>query len=87
MSKFWSTFVQDLEPYIPGEQPQNSVKLKLNTNENPYPPCSEVKRVINENAFQKLNLYPDPESIELKKDIAKYQKKNIEKKIVCKGSD
>ena len=87
MSKYWSNFVQDLEPYVPGEQPQKDVKLKLNTNENPYPPCSEVKKVINENAFQKLNLYPDPESIELKQDIANYHKLEINNVFVGNGSD
>ncbi|RYD83513.1 MAG: histidinol-phosphate transaminase, partial [Sphingobacteriales bacterium] len=38
MSKFWSQVVRELEPYVPGEQPQIDGLIKLNTNESPYPP-------------------------------------------------
>ena len=40
--RFWSSRIQDLEPYIPGEQPKDRVFIKLNTNENPYPPSPKV---------------------------------------------
>ncbi len=41
MSKFWSPFVKDLVPYVPGEQPKLSRLVKLNTNENPYGPSPQ----------------------------------------------
>ena len=42
MSKYWSTVVNNLTPYIPGEQPKENLSLKLNTNENPYGPSQKV---------------------------------------------
>ena len=42
MSKYWSAVVSSLTPYKPGEQPKDKILLKLNTNENPYSPSSEV---------------------------------------------
>lgn len=44
MSKFWSPFVKDLVPYVPGEQPKLSRLVKLNTNENPYGPSPQARR-------------------------------------------
>ena len=62
--------MKNLHPYIPGEQPKDRVYIKLNANENPYPPCKELldglKKEIS-NFPSKLSLYPDPDSNELKK--------------------
>ena len=58
MSKFWSHFVKDLDPYIPGEQPQSEIRLKLNTNENPYPPSPKVIEEIQNHGADRINLYP-----------------------------
>ena len=74
-------------PYIPGEQPkaQNQV-VKLNTNENPYPPSSLIRnRVLNE--IDKLNLYPNPKSTQLREAIARRHGLSSDQVIVGNGSD
>ena len=70
MSKFWSEVVQGLEPYVPGEQPKIENLVKLNTNENPYPPSPRVLEAIRTEAGARLRLYPDPESDVLRQAIA-----------------
>jgi histidinol-phosphate aminotransferase len=60
----------DLKPYVPGEQPKDREYIKLNANENPYPPSPEVKRTINGFDTGRLRLYPDPDSLELREAIA-----------------
>ncbi|MCR5400856.1 MAG: aminotransferase class I/II-fold pyridoxal phosphate-dependent enzyme [Treponema sp.] len=68
-----STRMNNLHPYVPGEQPKDRVYIKLNANENPYPPCREVieraSSFIRENP-KALSLYPDPDSLSLHKAIA-----------------
>jgi histidinol-phosphate aminotransferase len=59
-----------LVPYVPGEQPKIPDLVKLNTNENPYPPSPKVVAAITQAAQQGLQLYPDPESIALRQAIA-----------------
>ena len=59
MSRFFSERHLDLEPYVPGEQPKTQKFVKLNTNENPYPPLPEVAEAVREESA-KLNLYSDP---------------------------
>lgn len=65
--------MKNLHPYVPGEQPKNRVYIKLNANENPYPPAPEVIKATG--AFVKKNpmklaLYPDPDSLSLRASIA-----------------
>src|SRR3569832_1003723 len=60
MSKFWSDVVQQLTPYVPGEQPKLSNLVKLNTNENPYPPSPRAQEAIRREAGADLRLFPDP---------------------------
>ncbi len=64
----------NLHPYVPGEQPKDRVYIKLNANENPYPPSpkviSAVRSAVKSNP-EKLSLYPDPDSYEMRKAIAK----------------
>ncbi|MEP6826353.1 MAG: histidinol-phosphate transaminase, partial [Ramlibacter sp.] len=67
---FWSASVRDLVPYVPGEQPLGSNLVKLNTNENPYPPSPRVIDAITAAAQQGLQLYPDPESSVLRNCLA-----------------
>ena len=75
MSKFWSSVVSTLTPYVPGEQPKIADLVKLNTNENPYPPSPTViKAIIDElqKEGERLRLYPDPEAQVFKEAICHY---------------
>lgn len=69
MSKFWSALVRELSPYTPGEQPKIPGLIKLNTNENPYPPSARAIEAIQAAANEGLRLYPDPESVHLRQAI------------------
>lgn len=70
MNELWSDCIRGLEPYVPGEQPAVSNLLKLNTNENPYPPSPLVLKALQDTANADLRLYPDPEGKALKAAIA-----------------
>lgn len=87
MSKFWSPLVHGLTPYIPGEQPKNTQLIKLNTNENPYPPSEQVIGAIQSAAKDKLQLYPDPSSTELREVIAENFGLQLNQVFVGNGSD
>jgi len=69
-ASFCSPVVGRLVPYVPGEQPKIDKLVKLNTNENPYPPSPRVIAAIQMAAQQGLQLYPDPESTALRHAIA-----------------
>jgi histidinol-phosphate aminotransferase len=88
--RFWSPEVRELEPYVPGEQPKIQNLLKLNTNENPYPPSPKVveavQAVLHEQA-DVLRLYPDPDATALKQAIAKQQDIDVSQVFVGNGSD
>ncbi len=66
MSRFFSDTARGLTPYVPGEQPKDGSFIKLNTNENPYPPAPGVERVLRELAPDAVKLYPDPGALELR---------------------
>ncbi len=88
--RFWSPEVRELEPYVPGEQPKIQNLLKLNTNENPYPPSPKVVEAVQavlENSADVLRLYPDPDASALKQAIAKQQNVAVENVFVGNGSD
>ncbi|MDK9710653.1 histidinol-phosphate transaminase [Acidaminobacter sp.] len=72
MKNFLSQLALGLEPYIPGEQPKDKKYVKLNTNENPYPPSEKVEAAIHSVPMDQLRLYPDPESTDLRVTIADY---------------
>jgi len=61
--------MKKLNPYVPGEQPQDRQYLKLNTNENPYPPSPQVKELMGNLDADRLRLYPDPLAIKLREKI------------------
>lgn len=87
MSKFWSQVVRELEPYVPGEQPQIDGLIKLNTNESPYPPSPKVIDLMTRDAIDRLRLYPDPNSKKLKDTIANYYGVKSAQVFVGNGSD
>lgn len=72
MSRYWSKLVQELDPYVPGEQPKDQRYVKLNTNECPYPPSAQALAAIHAAADATLRLYPDPNADLLKETIATY---------------
>ena len=87
MSQFWSRIVHDLTPYVPGEQPKVQNLIKLNTNENPYPPSEQVIQTLKSVADDKLKLYPDPNADALKQRIADYFGVTRQQVFVGNGSD
>lgn len=87
MSRFWSPFVKDLVPYVPGEQPKVSDLVKLNTNENPYGPSPLALAAIKAAADDSLRLYPDPDGSALKQVIARYYGVTPEQVFLGNGSD
>lgn len=86
MSKYFSSRFASLEPYVPGEQPQDMSYIKLNTNESPFDPPKEVVPVIRE-AARSIRLYSDPESNELRQAIADYYGLEPENVMATNGSD
>lgn len=87
MSKFWSPFVKDLVPYVPGEQPKLSKLVKLNTNENPYGPSPKAIAAMQAEVGDSLRLYPDPNGDRLKRAVADYYDVAPEQVFVGNGSD
>ena len=87
MNKFCSKLIKQLSPYIPGEQPKNQALIKLNTNENPYGPSPKVLAALKLGVSDKLKLYPDPESTELRESIAKFYNVRSSNIFVGNGSD
>ncbi len=88
--RFWSPAVRELEPYVPGEQPKIQNLLKLNTNENPYPPSPKVVEAVQQvllNQADALRLYPDPDATALKQAIAQQQGVDVTQVFVGNGSD
>lgn len=70
MNRYWSELARGLAPYVPGEQPSRGILVKLNTNENPYPPSPGVVRAIAAVGADRLRLYPDPQSSRLRTALA-----------------
>lgn len=85
--EFWSPRIRALEPYVPGEQPRIAGLVKLNTNENPYPPSPAALDAIQRAAGETLALYPDPESLLLREAIAQRHGLQTSEVFVGNGSD
>lgn len=86
----WKNNIRKVEPYVPGEQPDAEGMIKLNTNENPYPPAPGVEKAISSMAAEdaaKLRLYPDPDSKELIGELAKFYGLDKKQLYVGVGSD
>jgi len=79
--------VRRLEPYVPGEQPKNRSVVKLNTNENPYPPSPRVAEVLAAYDLDRLRRYPDPVFTELRAFLAERHGTTPERVFVGNGSD
>lgn len=87
MKEFWSARIRDMVPYVPGEQPRGKKLIKLNTNENPYPPSRAVLEALRQAADGDLRLYPDPESTSLRQALAAFHDLRPEQVFVGNGSD
>ncbi|NKQ12185.1 histidinol-phosphate transaminase [Pseudomonas sp. SST3] len=87
MSKFWSPFVKNLVPYVPGEQPKLTNLVKLNTNENPYGPSPKAIAAMQAELNDSLRLYPDPNGERLKRAVADYYGVQPAQVFVGNGSD
>ncbi len=87
MSRFLNDSLKAFEAYVPGEQPKDKKYIKLNTNESPYPPSSEVIKAANSETASDLKLYCDPKCSVLKEKIAKLYGVESENVFVSNGSD
>jgi histidinol-phosphate aminotransferase len=87
VSRYWNSLVKSLSPYVPGEQPQDRTFIKLNTNENPYPPSPKVIEAIKEAAAGSLRLYPDPSCRQLREAVARRYGVKPEQVFAGNGSD
>ena len=86
MSRFFSEKYADLEAYVPGEQPRDQQYIKLNTNENPYPPLPEVAKAVRAESG-KLALYSDPECTDLRNALAQRLQVSEDELLMTNGSD
>ena len=85
--RLWSRLTHTLTPYVPGEQPKDRRFIKLNTNENPYPPAPGVLKMLQGFPADRLKLYPDPSGLKLRQTIAGYYGLGIDSVFVGNGSD
>jgi len=79
--------VRGLHPYVPGEQPKIKGLIKLNTNENPYPPSRRILQAVKAAVDGRLRLYPNPTAEKLRAKLAKLHRCRPENIIVGNGSD
>jgi len=87
MSRYWSKLIKRLTPYVPGEQPQQTQLIKLNTNESPYDPSPAVLEAIASVSASQLRLYPEPESASLRRAFADLNNLVPEQVFLGNGSD
>lgn len=83
----WENNIRRVEPYVPGEQPKDKNIIKLNTNENPYPPSPNAAAVMREFETDRMKLYPDPDSTVLVDALAERYGVNSSQIFVGVGSD
>jgi histidinol-phosphate aminotransferase len=90
LSRYWSDIVHRLTPYVPGEQPALAHPVKLNTNENPYPPSPAVLAAIRHelgDAAESLRRYPDPTARRLRETVAAHHGLAVNQVFAGNGSD
>ena len=85
--KAWEENIRKVVPYVPGEQPQEKDIIKLNTNENPYPPSPKVYEAHQKLEVDRFALYPDPAASRLVKALEKYYGLQEGQVFVGVGSD
>lgn len=85
--KYWSSLLDSLEPYVPGEQPRQDNLVKLNTNENPFGPSPRALQAMSQAVNDDLRLYPDPDAKQLKQVVADYYQIDIGQVFAGNGSD
>ncbi len=83
----WESNVRRVEPYVPGEQPKENDIIKLNTNENPYPPSPNAVKALEHFDTNKMRLYPDPDSQILVEALAERYGLKSSQVFVGVGSD
>lgn len=83
----WKQNLRDIEPYVPGEQSKDKDIVKINANENPYPPSPKAVKALKEFETEKLRFYPQANATALKQAIADYYDVKIENVFVGNGSD
>lgn len=87
MENLWTENLRNIEPYVPGEQSAETNIVKINANENPYPPSPKVAEVIKNFDADKLRLYPNANATPLKQALADYYNVDIKNVFVGNGSD
>lgn len=85
--KLWENNVRKVMPYVAGEQPKDMDIIKINTNENPYPPSPMVKKALEEFNYEDLKLYPDTSSSELVEELSKFYNVKTDELFIGVGSD
>lgn len=83
----WEGYIRKVVPYTPGEQPKESDVVKLNTNENPYPPCPSVREILDRFDISDMRLYPTPDADVLVNAIAERYNLKTSQIFVGVGSD
>lgn len=87
MEKLWTENLRKIEPYVPGEQSEDKDIIKLNANENPYPPSPMAEQAIKEFNADSLRLYPNANATELKQALADYYNVKTNNIFLGNGSD
>lgn len=87
MKNLWTDNLRDIEPYVPGEQSSDKDIIKLNANENPYPPSPKVLEAVKNFDIAELKKYPNANATPLKQALADYYNVDIKNVFVGNGSD
>lgn len=87
MTSYITQTVASLKAYTPGEQPQERDLIKLNTNENPYPPSPRVGEALRTFDYERMRLYPEPRNLALRRRLAEMHGCSPEQVFVGNGSD
>ncbi len=87
MSYLWEKNIRKIEPYVPGEQSKEKNIVKINANENPYPPSPKAIQAIKDFSADKLRFYPDANAYPLKKALADYYNVEADNIFLGNGSD